>query len=283
MKIIQSPPFGVIDNLPKDVVTTILACLPLRDAVRTSTLSKKWRYRWTNLVKLVFDDTMYPESTENRQFCKNKLVLAIYQVLLLHQGPVLEFSLSTSELDNCSVVDQVILFLSRTGVEKFTLHIGSGKRYKLPSLFFSCPQLTHLNLPSCVVEPPPTLQGFSQLLSLKFDEVIIAAELPGGFISSCPLLETLTLMGSDCYHYFEIRDFLDLRKCICFEVAPLLSNVSVALKQPVLKEYLKEEEAFNFIKLFGGLPLLQNLRMDYYLIKVVLVTRISISCILCNN
>ncbi|XP_022020411.1 F-box/FBD/LRR-repeat protein At1g13570-like isoform X3 [Helianthus annuus] len=42
-----------ITNLPDNVVTNILDRLLLRDAVRTSILSKSWRFKWTMLSQLL--------------------------------------------------------------------------------------------------------------------------------------------------------------------------------------------------------------------------------------
>ncbi|KAL7258373.1 hypothetical protein ACSBR1_004491 [Camellia fascicularis] len=126
--------------------------LPLQDAVRTSILSRKWRYMWASLPQLVFDDKFCRESIRNQ---KNKLVMTIYQVLLLHHGPTLRFTLSLSGLEGCSEIDQLVLFVSNNGIQEFNLHIRKGEPYKLPSSLFSCLQLKDLTLHSCMFKPPP--------------------------------------------------------------------------------------------------------------------------------
>ncbi|XVF43344.1 hypothetical protein PTKIN_Ptkin02bG0033000 [Pterospermum kingtungense] len=45
----------IISNLPDNITEQILARLSIRDAVRTSVLSRNWRYRWTTIPHLVFD------------------------------------------------------------------------------------------------------------------------------------------------------------------------------------------------------------------------------------
>nr|GEW40360.1 hypothetical protein [Tanacetum cinerariifolium] len=37
----------VISTMPEEVITNILHCLPLQDAVQTSILSKDWKFKWT--------------------------------------------------------------------------------------------------------------------------------------------------------------------------------------------------------------------------------------------
>lgn len=48
-------PPDVLSNFPDIVVDDILIHLPLRDAVRASILSKKWRYNWCRLPVLTLD------------------------------------------------------------------------------------------------------------------------------------------------------------------------------------------------------------------------------------
>nr|GFD20615.1 hypothetical protein [Tanacetum cinerariifolium] len=43
-----------ISNIPSSIIETILCLLPIEEAVRTSILSKEWRYRWIKIPKLVF-------------------------------------------------------------------------------------------------------------------------------------------------------------------------------------------------------------------------------------
>ncbi|KAK4369212.1 hypothetical protein RND71_013004 [Anisodus tanguticus] len=51
----QSVPLDILSCLPENVICDTLMCLPLRDAVRTSILSKKWRYRWNGIQHLVLE------------------------------------------------------------------------------------------------------------------------------------------------------------------------------------------------------------------------------------
>ncbi|GJZ11792.1 hypothetical protein Tco_0546551 [Tanacetum coccineum] len=45
----------VISRMPENVITDIMNRLPIRDAMRTSILASNWRFRWTMLTELVFD------------------------------------------------------------------------------------------------------------------------------------------------------------------------------------------------------------------------------------
>nr|GEV91608.1 hypothetical protein [Tanacetum cinerariifolium] len=92
-----------ISNLPLPIIENILCILPIKEAVRTSILSRNWRYNWTGIPKLVFDkDT----------FDKRNIVAAIRQVLFLHRGPIFEFSVSMDSFTNVEL-DQIIHDLAR--------------------------------------------------------------------------------------------------------------------------------------------------------------------------
>lgn len=185
----------MINDLPGNLIKTILTYLRIRHAVRTSILSWKWRYRWTSLPKLVFDNTLLCQEPRGNHLSPTKEILfTIYEVLLPHNRPIIEFSLTISELEPCSEVDLLVLFLLRNSVEKLTLYFWKDE-YKLPSSLFPCLQLTHLDLAYCLFKPPPTFNGFSGLTSLEFDEVSFDAKTFESFVSSSPLLERLTLDG----------------------------------------------------------------------------------------
>ncbi|KAL7260876.1 hypothetical protein ACSBR1_006529 [Camellia fascicularis] len=163
----------IISNLPESVKETILACLPMQDAVRTSVLSRKWRYTWTKLPQLVFDDTFCSDLFSKT---KDKLMTIICQVLLFHHGPIPKFTLSLSGLKSCSEFDQLILLVSKRGIQELNLNIQNGEPYKLPSSLFSCLQLKILTLHSCMFKSPPEFKGFSRLLELELYEFNVDAK-----------------------------------------------------------------------------------------------------------
>ncbi|CAL2279439.1 unnamed protein product [Prunus armeniaca] len=78
-----------ISNLPSDVLAKLLSHLWVREAVRTSVLSSKWRYRSAMLPHLVFDDECV-SSLEHISF-----VNIVDHVLLGHIAPIHKFKLSS--------------------------------------------------------------------------------------------------------------------------------------------------------------------------------------------
>ncbi|KAJ0634235.1 putative F-box domain, FBD domain, F-box-like domain superfamily protein [Helianthus annuus] len=214
-------PMDRMSNLPPSIIQNILALMPMPDAFRTSILSRNWRYHCRNISKLCFDKCLF-----HTRFLHD----VVYPVLLLHQGPILEFSLCLDGIDRCWEIDQIILHLSRNyALKEFQLWIWSRDEYKLLPAFFNLQHLTALKLKNCAFQPPVTFKGFERLVILHFYEVSITAEVFLRFISNCPLLKDFTLIGDE-------KHFLGLWSC-------------------------------NFIELFERLPLVERLRMSSYSIQ----------------
>ncbi|KAK1387377.1 F-box domain-containing protein [Heracleum sosnowskyi] len=95
----------IISDLPQSIIEIIFTKLPIRDAVRTSILSSRWRYKWATLTQLVFDDNCESQFND-RTATENKLVKFITRFLFLHEGPIHKFTLSTYYLQSSPDIDQ---------------------------------------------------------------------------------------------------------------------------------------------------------------------------------
>ncbi|GJX41586.1 F-box/FBD/LRR-repeat protein [Tanacetum coccineum] len=198
-----------LSELPLNIIETILCLVPIREAGRTSILSKEWRYRWTKIPKLVFDVKTFQVSTvdgaelsilEQKQLesnewqnTNNKLIYAAGQVLLMHDGPIHEFTLSLLQFDHCIEIDHIITHLSRrTSIKKLTLDFQFAG-YMLPSCVFSFHQLTHLCLIGGYFDHQPTFNEFGSLGSLILRGIYISDITLQHLLSRCPLVKTLRL------------------------------------------------------------------------------------------
>lgn len=264
-----------ISDLPSSIIENILTRLPIREAVRTSTLSRAWRYRWAVLTQLIFDDNCV-NSAGDIGPAKDILVKFVTRCLFLHQGPIHSFKLSTSLLQNVPDVDQWILFLSRNGIKELILEL-EGEWFRLPSCLFNCSKLTHLELFNCEFDPPSTFKGFSNLRTLNLHQVLVAADVIESLISSCPLLESLSLSYFDSLaitisapnlKYLRLEgEFKD----IFLQNTPALVAMSVAMYMTDdIAEHFEQSSSCKFVKFLGGVPLLEHLIGHIYFTKVVL-------------
>ncbi|KAJ0436005.1 putative F-box domain, FBD domain, leucine-rich repeat domain superfamily [Helianthus annuus] len=203
-------------SLPPNIIQTILTLMPMRDAFRTSILSHNWRNQCLNIPKLMFDDAVFQGPSCKNGSMRWKLLYIVYPILLLHQGPILEFSLCIPQLISCCEIDQIILHLSRIAtLKKLTLCIESGDDHKLLPAFFNLQKLTVLKLQKCAFQPPVTFIGFRRLVRLSFNNVSITAEVFLRFISNCPKLKDLTLIGDEKHLTGRWNsDFVELFECL---------------------------------------------------------------------
>ncbi|KAK1425565.1 hypothetical protein QVD17_20919 [Tagetes erecta] len=186
-----------INTLPENIIEHILTLMPIQDALRTSVLSKKWRYSWRSMPKLVFTDDMVKVTSSRhgwKELKKYKLVNAIFHVLLFHNGPtILEFDCSVGELQMVSECDQIIGYISRGNTVKELKFVSCDLYYKLPITFFSWQGLEDIHLTKCKFQPPLTFNGFSRLRSIVLDDVEVSAKILQAIFSNSPLLEEVFL------------------------------------------------------------------------------------------
>ncbi|KAK9276131.1 hypothetical protein L1049_005662 [Liquidambar formosana] len=88
-----NPTSDIISGLPGNIIKCILGRLPIRDAVRTSILSRKWRYNWIILPQLVFDKRFFKVMGKDREFKLHEFRGIASKLLLFQSGPILKFVL----------------------------------------------------------------------------------------------------------------------------------------------------------------------------------------------
>ncbi|XP_071720857.1 F-box/FBD/LRR-repeat protein At1g13570-like isoform X2 [Rutidosis leptorrhynchoides] len=218
-----------ISTLPPPIIDAILCLLPIKEAVRTSILSSEWRYNWTNIPVLCFRyDELINESEAGTDVLsivekmfdlpseainmihERKHIDAIKQCMLLHQGPLLEFSLLA--LTHNVELDQLINHLSRKNTLQI-LSLDVINAYRLPLSIFSMQQLTKLGLRNCSIYYHPKVGGFKNLTSLYLHDVRISTKTLLHILSSCPLLKRITMfmdqnLGNDK------SSICDLNECV---------------------------------------------------------------------
>ncbi|XP_076935279.1 F-box/FBD/LRR-repeat protein At1g13570-like [Bidens hawaiensis] len=229
----------MINKLPPIIIESILCLLPIQEAARTSILSKEWRYHWTKIPKLAFHEDAFQvssygdelstleetfdgiESQRKGMTKRCKFFYAIYQVLLKHEGPIDEFTLSMLPDKTCVEIDHIISYLSRNkDVKKLKLDVAG---YRLPSSFFMFGHLTDLYLGCCELDHRPTFKGSYYITSLFLEDATTTTSTLVHFLSNCSLLKSLTLYTDD------IQDIGNSTITNLFECLPVVENLCVWL------------------------------------------------------
>ncbi|KAJ0666258.1 putative F-box domain, FBD domain, leucine-rich repeat domain superfamily [Helianthus annuus] len=196
----------IISNFPEDLMNPILERLPVKEAVRTSVLSKKWRYRWTTMRTLDFHYPFSQQFLKTGAYQHNGFTRVISQIMIHHQGPILTFLLHIPKqinLDSFQEVDQWMLILSRNNVRE--LHImNSNQFYQIPTSVFSCRELSALFLSKCILKPPLEFQGFPNLQEINLIYVNFEGN-SGGTVINLPQLKKLILYGCANVNNFNIK------------------------------------------------------------------------------
>ncbi|KAK2405582.1 F-box/FBD/LRR-repeat protein [Trifolium repens] len=123
----------MISNLPEFIIGHILTLLDTKNAIETSVLSWRWRYMWTFITKLSFNDNELPISFP-RERTKTWFVSYVSRVLLhLNSASIEEFSLQINEKYDSYLINQWISAVSNKRVKR--IHVSS---FKACDLFF-CP------------------------------------------------------------------------------------------------------------------------------------------------
>ncbi|XP_023731484.2 F-box/FBD/LRR-repeat protein At1g13570 [Lactuca sativa] len=273
----------IISSLPEHLIDLILERVPLEEAVRTSILSKKWRYRWTKMGALVFDEQFFNKYSKNGAFGRNGFIMIIYKVLILHKGHISKFLLDIPNinmfLDSFEEVDQWMLLLSRNGVKELIL-TNSSQCYKLPSYVFSCLELRKLELENCFFKPPDEFEGFVYLNDLELCNVDFGANLCGTEIN-LPQLKELSLFRCTNVYNFKIKA-TKLKNLIVFESPdsmvlhllhnPCLMKVFMSFLKPI-DEFVRDERKTLSIVL-SNLPKIKSLYLDGLFFKVLIAEKL---------
>ncbi|KAF9590071.1 hypothetical protein IFM89_030383 [Coptis chinensis] len=207
----------MISNLPEPILSRIVSLLPLEDAIKTTSLSKKWLNVCTSLTNIEFDQVKFERWARGKRQFKD----FVNQTLVLHGG--LDIDKFSIYIDigaiSMSNVNSWIYFAVNHNVKEVDIAGYYGYFEKLPCCLFTCGTLRMLTLEYVNLQLP-TMVGLPKLKSLKikfvrfFDENSTAQ-----LFSSCPLLEELVI--SNCC-------FKDMNvSCIVEISSPSLKSVTV--------------------------------------------------------
>ncbi|KAI7742641.1 hypothetical protein M8C21_025529 [Ambrosia artemisiifolia] len=265
----------IITNFPEDLIIPILERLPIEDAIRTSVLSKNWRYRWTTIRTLDFSRQFTEKLSKNGAFSHNGFIRVINKIMIHHQGPIEKFVIHIPKeiaLDSFQEVDQWMLLLSRKSVNELVI-IKFNWVYQIPSSVFSCVELRLLVLYNCIFKTPLEFQGFPNLQEIILKKVTFEDSLRQIMIN-LPQLKTLGLEECVNVNNFNIKaeNVQRLRVVSCPDAILLrllhserLKEVIICLSKP-MKDFLQVGR-FNLVRMLSKLPNLVTFTIDGYFLK----------------
>ncbi|KAJ0449026.1 putative F-box domain, leucine-rich repeat domain superfamily, F-box-like domain superfamily [Helianthus annuus] len=168
-----------LSSLPEEVHSHILSLMPTKYAVRTSILSRRWRYKWMLVTNLDFDDSHPFHDLDCFTHFVDRVLELQNHLKLNHSGCVfLKCGLHVSELD----VKAMLL--------------------ELPLCLFTCRTLTKLRIDhDTQYEEVWECQSPVNLPFLKtLDIVVFKNPIVNAFklIPGCPMLESLSLHVQCC-------------------------------------------------------------------------------------
>ncbi|KAK1583606.1 hypothetical protein Q3G72_025463 [Acer saccharum] len=249
-----------LSSLPENIIRHIFSFLDSIDIVRASAVSRKWRYVWVSMPYLSVD---IPYKLKFNDFVdwvlmfRNRLVdIQILRIsgLLLEENHAFYRLVDVIPEFNLQELDLMIRY--------------SRDKIELPQCIFNCGSLISLKLHirnNCVLKQR-TFPGLSRLKSLDLCINKFMALSIGNLVSSCPLLENLTVHG---YSFGEdniiditsasLKNLSLIRPIIWMEPNARLYELNVACPNLVsLKVFNLELPKFSFQEMNS----LQNLSMD---------------------
>ncbi|GJR69041.1 F-box/FBD/LRR-repeat protein-like protein [Tanacetum coccineum] len=176
------------NNLLPGIIEIILCFLLIQEAVRTSILSREWRYHWIKIPKLEFEELNFHVSTDgaessNGAECdqsqkrkdlikRRKFFYAICLSFVNARGSIMKNTIKKLAIDN------------------------EWGWYKLPVSVFSFHHLADLRLGGCAFSHLPTFNEFGSLTSLSLGAVHISIKELLHLLSNCPSLKTMTMINN---------------------------------------------------------------------------------------
>lgn len=263
-----------ISNMPRNIIDLILERLSIHEAAQMGVLSKTWWDIWETNPHLVFDKLFFMmRSTRNSHPSENSRIIS--NILFAHNGPILNFNLHIpprSLFLRCLDKDLWIKNLSKNRVRNLELINSEPFPYQIPSSLFSCSDLTRLKLVHCILNPPRTFEGFSNLVNVQLHRVKITADMSFGTqLEELALYNCIGIEHLGCQ--FKHGNNLTLLKIFYtghfdlgrFECMQKVTNLSLVINGVANSR----TEIINLDKLFSKMPRIDTLLLGGFSLEVI--------------
>lgn len=180
--------------------------MPLKSAIRTDALSKKWRNLWKYSLSAA-TALEFGEELANNLSAK-EFVESVNRYLSLNESKKLErFRVLFCPFDLfVPDIERWISFAAGKRVRNLDIDLSQGftdpenggfadwrNPFELPPSLFECDSLIDLSLSRCNFNTPLNLSNFGGLQSLSISHSNISDEMLQGILTECSLLQSLSL------------------------------------------------------------------------------------------
>ncbi|CAL5009906.1 unnamed protein product [Urochloa decumbens] len=200
------------EDLVEDIQTIILSLLPLKEAARTSLVSRSWRMDWRQHPNLCFDATK-PRSKDKDCVKRAKFIETVNSVIQQHSGRGLnEFRIKCGLREESSDhIDGWIRFATAAKAKIIGINLWSSRKHKYTGVFGwsrwslyrfpldalgapDGPFIQSLFLSDVSIEPHLDTCGLTKLKRLVLHSVQIVGDI-ADLLLNCSSLEDLKLIA----------------------------------------------------------------------------------------
>ncbi|XP_008227423.1 PREDICTED: F-box/FBD/LRR-repeat protein At5g22700-like isoform X2 [Prunus mume] len=204
-----------ISELPDEILFSIVSLLPLKEAAATSVLSKRWQYVWTSTTTLNFDAKFevhenlwrfFQMKPELKDLETRRYIDWVNTVVEQHRGPAIERFRVCSSINSrfTSSIDKWIHYAMSRRVQilelvfRFDFVTPYTELYQFPHKILglkndSTSRLKHMHSDIPSLHSRGYNVGFKFLKVLHFQYVDVTGEVLEYFLSTCQVLERLTV------------------------------------------------------------------------------------------
>ncbi|XP_017700107.2 F-box/LRR-repeat protein At4g14103-like [Phoenix dactylifera] len=195
--IVPTEAYDPISGLADDICGRIVSFLPMKEAVATSVLSKRWRYAWTFSPVLDLDLSLFPKARGRRAAFADFADSAVALFALPHLTK-LRLSLDDARGGGGGPdprLESWLAFAVARRVQDLELCLPRSRTRRLPDSIFRCGSITSLKLRlRCYAFELPSPAGLPRLRVLHLTSISLSK---GSFFqdlfSNCVLLEELVV------------------------------------------------------------------------------------------
>ncbi|TXG67890.1 hypothetical protein EZV62_009165 [Acer yangbiense] len=225
-----------LSSLPENIIGHIFSFLGSIDAVRASAVSRKWRYFWVSIPYLNFESNGHDFGSRSEikfNDFVNWVLMSRNQLVDIQR-----FRISHLYLNENYAFYRLMDVMTDFNLQEIDLTIESKEEIELPQCILNCGSLVSLKLHfrNCVLKQH-TFPGFSKLKSLELCFVMFIDSLSlTNFVSSCPVLENLSVEGC----MFVDDNIINITSTSLKDLSFILPKLSPFFKYPIRREQARE-------------------------------------------